>query len=90
MTQNQEPEDFERLKLAVILLWGCERGRQDDVNHLIDMMKTGLDGWFSENKRDKEKLDKTKEFLEKIRFRCLGDAGGECHCDELEEVIASL
>ena len=57
----------EDLKQYVIMLWGAGRGRQDDIPHLKEMMKTGLEEWMTENKELKEKLKIAVEHLHSLR-----------------------
>ena len=57
---------LEDLKQYVILLCGSEKGRENDIRHLKDMIRIALDGWMFENKALHDKLKIAVEALEAI------------------------
>ena len=77
--------DFTMLKLFMVSYFGSEKGRQDEVEHLMEMAKIAVKGWMSENKSLQSRIEllegekaRAKELLRKLT-RCHSDCEA-CPC----------
>ena len=72
MTEKKElKEENEIMKRFFIELGGCERGREDDIVHLREMLMLAFNGWIKANKKLESDLKICVEVLKKVRSKCV-------------------